>query len=141
MKMLLVQKRLCYVFICVFSKTACAVGVMLLYVCCFVYSCLLFQLAHKHSCIDFAIKPFAALFPLCVFPPLCSSFFPPLFKQWVFLPVDYHTFMQPDTRSCFILDTAPPTPSSSPKPLFRSSSVCTLPTGSWGKSTNMLNRV
>lgn len=127
-------------FFFVFLATASATGVMLLYVRCCVCSCLLFQPVHKHTCTDFSItfQPFAAVLSLSVYFLLCSLSF-----LWVFLPGDYHTFMQPDTGSCFILgtDPTPPTPSSSPKPPFSSSSVCTLASGSLGLSTNMLNRV
>lgn len=89
---------------------------------------------HRH----FYEAMFCSAPSLCVLPLLCSLFF--LFKRWVLLPVDQRTFMQPDTGSCFILDANPLTPSSSPKHPVLCSSVCTLPSGCLGKSTNMLNR-
>lgn len=99
---------------------------MLFYKPCGVYSWLLIQPALEHT----RCSP---LF-LCVFRLLYSRF---SLKWWGFLPVDYHTFMWPDTGS----DTDAPNPLLLLKSLFSCLLLCDSLSGSLEKSRHLFNMV
>lgn len=92
-----------------------------------------FMPAHSAGTQTYMHRLFHNLFSLLL---LCSLSLCVFFLSLFYLNsgFSYCTFMQPDTGSCFILDTDPPTP-------LLSSSMCALASGLLGKSTNMLNRI